>query len=414
MGRVIALSLAVLCLWADAGAQLPSFPDGVAAGDVTQGAAVIWTRAPGAGGLRIEYGTDPGLAGAQTAGPLYPDAATDYTVKVDLRDLQPGRRYAYRVRAGDTIGPAGTFVTPPAPDRPASLSLVWGADTYELFRPFHIFEAARSRTPDLFLFLGDTIYADLAPVRARTLEQYRQKYRTHRDDPSFQSFLASTATWAVWDDHEVANNFDSTHRRLAIGLQAFIEAWPIRTSPADPRRLYRSVRWGRSAEIFILDTRQYRSPNPSPDGPDKTMLGRAQKQWLLDGLVRSTATVKIIASSVPLRYHSRDSWEGYTTERDEILRFLHDRRIQPVLFLTADVHYAAWIRHPEGPYEAIAGPLGAFPARAAHAAGRPGVLWAETGRNNYGWLRLVDNRIMLEWRDDQDRLMHSVRIPAMP
>ncbi|MDR7486182.1 MAG: alkaline phosphatase D family protein [Armatimonadota bacterium] len=413
MGRILALTLTVLVSWAEGSAQVPSFPDGVAAGDVTQDAAVIWTRAPSAGGLRIEYSTDPGFADAQTAGPVYPDAATDYAVTVELRGLQPGRRYAYRVRAAHTIGPTGTFVTPPVPDRPASLSLVWGADTYELFRPFHIFEATRSRTPDLFLFLGDTIYADLAPVRARTLEQYRQKYRTHRDDPSLQAFLASTATWAVWDDHEVANNFDSTHPRLTIGLQAFIEAWPIRTDAADPRRLYRSVRWGR-AEIFILDTRQYRSPNPSPDGPDKTMLGRTQKQWLLDGLVRSTATVKIIASSVPLRYHGRDSWEGYTAERDEILRFLRDRRIQPVVFLTGDVHYAAWIRHPEGPYEAIAGPLGAFPARAAHAAGRPGVLWAATGRNNYGWLRLTGNRIMLEWRDDQDRLMQSAHVPATP
>jgi alkaline phosphatase D len=150
---------------------------------------------------------------------------------------------------------------------------------------------------------------------------------------------------------------------VETGLRAFREYWPIRTPPEAPGRLYRSFRWGRTVEFFILDARQYRTPAFRFDGPEKTMLGRAQKQWLLDGLARSDALVKVVVSTVPLRHHSGDSWEGYTFERNEILRFIADRRITNVIFLVGDVHYAALLRHPEGPYEAIAGPLAAILSR---------------------------------------------------
>ncbi len=215
----------------------------------------------------------------------------------------------------------------------------------------------------------------------------------------------------TWDDHEVANNFGSDHPRLATGLRAFLEYWPIRTPAGQPTRLYRSIRWGRTAEVFILDTRQYRSPWAAPDGPEKTMLGPAQKQWLLDGLQRSEATIKIVASTVALRYHGRDSWEGYARERNELLRFIQAQRIQNVIFLVADVHYAALVRHPEGLHEAIAGPLAAFPAGTARVDGRPGALWAATGKSNYGWIRMGLGEIVVGWWDDQDALMHQTRIP---
>jgi len=305
----------------------------------------------------------------------------------------------------------GSFVTAPAPGSEEPLSLLWGADTMDLFQPFRIFAAMRARGADLFLYLGDTVYADLGPRRATTLEEYRRAYSVNRADASLRAFLAETATWVTWDDHEVANNFDRTHPRLAVGRRAFVESWPVRLDPAQPTRLYRSVRWGRTAEIFILDTRQYRDRAADPDGPDKTMLGADQKQWLLDGLARSEAAVKVVASTVVLRYHGRDSWGGYGHERDELLRAIRDRGLGPVLFLAGDVHYAAWIRHAEGTQEAVAGPLAAIPARAAHMAGRPGVAWTAAGMFNYGWLRLAGGRARIGWYDEDNRPLHEVDVP---
>jgi alkaline phosphatase D len=392
------------------GAQADAFPHGVAAGDVTDAAAVVWTRTADAADVRVIYSLEPGFTGAQFVGPTRTDRAADYTLKAALSDLRPGQRYYYRAATPSVVGPSGSFVTAPARTADAPLVVVWGADTYENNMPFRIFQAMRARNADLFLFLGDTIYSDLGAVRAATLDEYRAKYRLHRDDPHLRGYLASTSTWVVWDDHEVENNFSGNHPRMSVGRQALLEYWPIRPHADDPRRLYRRVRWGRTAEIFILDTRQYRSPAAQPDGPAKTMLGAAQKQWLLDGLAQSEAAVKIVATSVILRYASGDSWAGYARERDEILGFVRDRRIANVVVLSADVHYAAAIRHAEGVFEGIAGPLAAFTGT-ARAAGRPGTLWAQAGKLNYGALAIQGETITMSWWDDQNAPLFETRLP---
>lgn len=411
MRRILLAVLLLLWSLGNVWAQGAVFPQGVAAGDVTEQSAIIWTRTDGPADLQVEYSTDPGFIGARMSAPLRTAGDADFTAKVELSSLQPGQRYTYRFVMGTTRGPAGTFVTPPAPASDAPVSLIWGADTSEENKPFRVFQGMRARNADLFLYLGDTVYTDFGAFRATTLDQYRQKYHINRDDPHLREYLRTVSTWVIWDDHEVENNFDSEHIRLEIGLRAFKEYWPIRISPDAPNRLYRSFRWGRTAEVFILDTRQYRSPAFRFDGPDKTMLGRAQKQWLLDGLARSDALVKVIASSVPLRYHGADSWEGYAFERNEILRFIAERRIPNVVFLVADVHYAALLHHPEGLYEAISGPLAAILNRTPRVAGRPETLWSAAGKFNYGWMRIARDGIVVEWRDDQDNLMHQARLP---
>ncbi len=392
-------------------AQGAAFPQGVAAGDATHQAAVVWTRTGAPASVQVEVATDAGFADARTVSASPATADGDYTVKVDLIGLQPARRHHYRFVTGAGRSPAGTFVTAPALNADAPVTLIWGADTSEEFKPFRVFAGMKARNADLFLYLGDTIYSDFGAFRATTLEQYRQKYQINRADSNLRDYLTTVSTWVIWDDHEVENNFDSEHIRLETGLRAFREYWPIRPAPEGPGRLYRSFHWGRTAEFFILDTRQYRSPIFRLDGPEKTMLGRAQKQWLLDGLARSQAAVKVIVSTVPLRHHSPDSWEGYAFERNDILRFIQERRIRTVLVLVGDVHYAALLRHPEGFYEAISGPLAAILSRTPRVEGRPETQWAFAGRFNYGWARISREEILLEWRDDQDALLHRARIP---
>jgi alkaline phosphatase D len=403
--------LLIASLTTGAAAQEAAFPDGIAVGDVVYNAATVWTRTQGPADVRIQYATNPGFAGARTAGPVHTGPGSDFTVKISLRNLRPGQRYYARPTSRGVRGPTASFVTPPPPGRAAPLTLIWGGDTIERRKPFRIFDTMRSRNADLFLYLGNTIYADRGIVRAVTLDEYRQEYRRNREDAALRACLATTAAWVIWNDHEVENNFNSAHPRLAMGRQAFLEYWPIRTSPAQPTRLYRSVRWGRTAELFVLDTRQYRSQQMQPDGPGKTMLGRAQKAWLLDALARSGAAVKLVASSVPLRYHSSDSWEGYAHERGELLRFIRDHRIRNVVFLSGDAHYAALLHHPEGVYEAIAGPLAATPAQSARARGKPATLWAAAGRSNYGAMHITGEQIVVEWWNSRDRLVYKARIP---
>ena len=103
---------------------------------------------------------------------------------------------------------------------------------------------------------------------------YRAKHRYNRADPAVQQLFRETSVYATWDDHEVANNFaGSLEPLMPVGRRAFRDYWGIEGPREEPDRLYRSVRWGRGLEVFMLDTRQYRSGNAEPDGPDKTMLG---------------------------------------------------------------------------------------------------------------------------------------------
>ena len=152
----------------------------------------------------------------------------------------------------------------------------------------------------------------------------------------------------------------------------------------DYDELYRKFRWGALLELFILDARQYRSPASMHDGPGKTMLGAAQRRWLIEAVSGSSAVWKVVVSSVPLsvptggRVH--DSWSnanaqgvpeehgsGYALERDAILRALRQRGVRNLVFLTGDAQHAELIRHQPAPewsfHEFIAGPLSAAPGR---------------------------------------------------
>jgi alkaline phosphatase D len=175
---------------------------------------------------------------------------------------------------------------------------------------------------------------------------------------------------------------------MPVGRQAFLDYWPIMPPVEEPSRLYRQVRWGKLAEIFILDTRQYRTPSSEIDGPQKSMLGERQRRWLIEGLAASDAVWKIIVSSVTLSVPtgriSRDGWangdidllpqgggSGYEHELLRIVQALADQRVKNLVWMTADVHHAEIIRHAPRPdltfFEFIAGPLSA-------SRGRPRVL----------------------------------------
>lgn len=389
------------------------FPHGIMVGDVTDGQALVWTRTNVVATVRVEYGM--GAALGEVTPPVRVVAGADFVAKFDLKGLQPATRYYYRAtaeagerRAGTLVG---TFRTAPAPGDTMDLTFAWGADTSERFKPFRIFDGIRTREPEFFLFLGDTAYTDI-DGSARTVDEYRAGHKRNREDDAFKRFARTTSIYAVWDDHEVANNFDRTHPRLPAGRQAFLEYWPIRQVSSEPARLYRSFRWGRLVEIFILDTRQYRSAASERESASKTMLGVAQKEWLKRELQRSDAVFKVIATSVPLKYHGPDSWEGYTTERQELVNFITQNAIRRVVFLTGDVHYAAVLRHREGFIEAIVGPLAMFINSRRPAAGEPETEFSFNGSFTYGLVKVTGNppQLLIEIYDVENSLLHRTTV----
>lgn len=390
------------------------FPHGIMVGDVTDTQALVWTRTSIPASVRIEYGTTQALGA--TAPPARAAADADNVVRIDLRGLRPATRYYYRATAeADEQRAAtlvGTFRTAPPAGEVENLAFAWGADTSERFKPFRIFEGIRAHDPDFFLFLGDTAYTD-TDGNARTVDEYRASYKRNREDEPFLRFARATSIYAIWDDHEVSNNFDRTHERLPVGRRVFFEYWPIRQDPSDPARLYRSFRWGRLVEVFILDTRQYRSPPFERDTVQKTLLGAAQKEWLKRGLVNSDAAFKVVATSVPLKYHGADSWEGYTAERQELFAFLTQHNIRRVVFLAGDVHYAAVLRYPEGFVEAIAGPLAMIINNRRRVAGEPETEFSFNASFTFGLVKVSGNplQLIIEIYDVENRLLHRTTVP---
>ncbi len=301
---------------------------GVVVGDVTPRSAVLWARGDHAGTLRVELSGGP----HRRIEKVRVKAADDWTGQVRLRGLKPARSYFYRVWFDPGGPPAlGSFRTPPGRTEAAPVRLAFGGDVAgqnvcrDAVEGFPILDTIRAWGPDVFVGLGDMIYADNACAAtglygnaqlagafgpAVDLESFWAHWRYNRADPASQRLLANTSYVGVWDDHEVINDFGPLTdvgtappyppglHLLPIGLRAFLDYTPVGSAP----RLYRSLRWGRHLELFVLDTRSYRDANSALDSPQKpkTMLGRKQIAWLRKGLARSDATWKVIVSSVPM------------------------------------------------------------------------------------------------------------------
>ncbi|HYE91305.1 MAG TPA: alkaline phosphatase D family protein [Terriglobales bacterium] len=357
-------------------AHAAAFSFGPASFDVTTSSALVWLRAEAPGRVHVEYGTHPEVDRVSTTPRFAAGADTDFTVALPVTRLRPDTEYFYRgvATAGTGLlkGAIGRFRT--APDRPRAFSFGWGGDMEAGLQPFALLERAAGL--DLFLMLGDTMYADVPKEQfSPTLTHYRFKHRENRLDAALQALLRTTPVAAVWDDHEVFNDFDRTYPAIADGLQAFREYWPTRA-----RTLYRRFAWGPLVEFFVLDCRSYRSPKGDADGPAKTMLGADQKAWLKTALADSRATFKVIGSSIPFLPPSRpDSWAGYATERAELVDFIRRERIRNVVVLSADIHMALdWEQ--DGISEFVSGPIAAvLHCRGAGAEDRKRE-WAKLGR----------------------------------
>jgi alkaline phosphatase D len=378
------------------------------------------------------------------------DASMDFTAKVSLGDLNPSTRYRYRVTQGAAI--EGEFVTAPSAGAAKPVSFLWSGDLGSRNRCRHvqdgypIFNGMARLRPDFFLFVGDTIYADhrcsgpdLVPgydFVATTLDEFRAKHRYNRSDPAVQEFFRATSVYAIWDDHEVRNDFaGSVEPLMPVGRRAFVDYWPILPPGEEPGRLYRKARWGKLLELFILDTRQYRSPNAEPDGPKKTMLGEAQRRWLIDGVAGSMATWKVVVSSVslslPTGRNARDSWSnanflgtpeedggGFAVERTAILKALSDRRVKNLLWIVADVHHAEMIRHAPWAgftfHELVAGPLSASPGRPRplDEGLNPLSLFGRGGEETFGGVTADQTGLTVTFYNRAGKPLFSRQLPA--
>ncbi len=385
---------------------LPVVDYGVASGDVGLDRALVWAHVDRPARMVVEYSTTDAFRRVQRVRGPMATPETGLTARVPLQRLPAGQQIHYRVSFEDArnsrvIGQpvAGMFRTASA--NPADVRLAWSADTVgqgwgidEARGGMRLFETMRQANPDVFINLGDTIYADqplqetvtlddgtiwrnlMTPAKAKvaeTLDEYRGAHLYNRLDAHYKRFAADVAQVTLWDDHEVRDNWfpqqeiprDARYTEKRVGVlaqrarRAFLEHYPIPLSTDGAGRVYRTVAYGPLVEIFALDMREYRGANS--DNVQTTLdassafMGSAQVRWLQERLAASKAVWKVIAADMPLSVvvsHAPHEFEavanddpgpplGRELEIAGLLRFIKQQQIRNVVWITADVHYCA-------------------------------------------------------------------------
>jgi alkaline phosphatase D len=377
------------------------FSLGVASGDPDADGMVLWTRlAPrpleGDGGMpnafvpvSWEVAEDEAMKKKVASGTHLATPQLGHSVHVELRGLKPDRWYWYRFRSGDAQSPIGRTRTLPAPETmPERLKFAFASCQNFEQGLFTAYEQMARDDVDLVFHLGDYIYEYEAgrngTVRTHlgseieSLSDYRIRHSQYRADPLLHGMHAMCPWFVTWDDHDFDNNCAadiSEERgvdtadyllRRANAYQAYYEMMPLRkrSLPRGPHlQLYRQAPFGRLANLFVLDTRQYRTDQPNGDrrsplnaaafDPSNSMLGSKQRNWLYRSLLESQGTWNVLAQQVMMGMvgfssndqtlgYSMDQWPGYAAERMQLIQFMAERRIANPVVLTGDIH-SNWI-----------------------------------------------------------------------
>lgn len=400
--------------WAQPRIADDPFGLGVASGSPDASSVVLWTRlvAPGleqAATVHWEVAHDERFGRIVRRGQADAVPELAHAVHVEADGLEPDRWYFYRFRVGAWVSPVGRTRTLPAPDAEVRrLRLAYASCNRWEHGWFSAYRHMRADQPDLVLFLGDYIYeyAEAANavrptdgVRTRTLQQYRDRHALHKGDADLQAMHRACPWICTWDDHEVHNDYsgglaDGGRRaaafveRRAAAYQAYYEHMPLRASvlvralrglqAGGEMRLYGEHRFGRLAQLCVLDARQYKDRQAcTPDGkggsavvdpagcpdwndPRRSLLGQAQEQWLDTRLARGGATWSVIGQQSlfgqrdlqpgPGRAFWNDGWDGYPQARRRVQAALRRHApANPVLF-GGDVH-ENWVGHVLADYD---------------------------------------------------------------
>ena len=399
------------------------FTLGIASGDPDPTSVVLWTRLapdPQAADfgipqvpvpVRWELSADDDFRRILCTGEALAMPADAHSVHVVADGLAPDSRYFYRFHAGEVTSPVGrTRTTPARGQKVESLRYVYAACQRFENGYYGAWRDAATSNPDLVLFLGDYIYEngrrpDLPRQHqdemAVDLGSYRRRYGLYKADPDLQAAHAAAPWMAVWDDHEVVNNYKAERapsmadreaflRRRAAGYKAWYEHMPVRPAmaPVGPdMKIYRAVEWGDLAKFQMVDARQYGTWTDWPKGgeavhivdsdrrrdPARSLLGADQERWLKSSLADSRATWNVLAQQFVMAELKRpdektgamgygdDGWDAFPATRERVVEMLS--QVSNPMVVGGDMHSfaASNLRlRPDGPVVAPAFVAGAI------------------------------------------------------
>ncbi|MDH5398413.1 MAG: alkaline phosphatase D family protein, partial [Cyclobacteriaceae bacterium] len=290
------------------------------------------------------------------------DQSKNFTKQWQLNDLKANTSYAVSIQArkdgnsdvSDTI--EGVFKTAPSSTdvEPINFTVVTGHDYNRRDDPENghkIYNSMMDEDLDFYVHTGDIEYYDKYNPWAMTEEMMRYKWDRLFALPFQRKFYANTTSYFIKDDHDVLS--DDSHPGMTYGTVSFERGLEIFDQEQFPSadKTYKTVRWGKDLQVWIVEGRRYRSKNTDPDGPDKTIWGEEQKQWLYSTLKESDATYKIIISATPIlgpdRSNKKDNHANvaFKQEGDEIREFIN--QFDNVFLAVGDRHWQ-YVSHLEG------------------------------------------------------------------
>ncbi len=379
------------------------FALGVASGYPNSDGFVIWTRliidpTRGDGGidpvrirLNWEVSADEKFSKVAANGLEYLVPAWAHSLRVEVKGLEPNRPYWYRFIAGNEVSPVGRTRTAPGhKDVPAKLRFAYASGQHFEQGYFNAYRHMLADEPDFIAFLGDYIHESSAKedvVRRHgsgdplSLADYRVRHSVYKSDPDLRAAHAAVPWMLTWNDHEVQQGYagdwsesgmspEQFMARRTAAYRAYFEHLPLRERMrpnGQAMRLYVQMAWGSLARFFLMDTRQYRSPQPCPpegkrgggnvvdvsackdlDDLQRTMLGAQQARWLEEALELSPARWNVLAQPLLMAQFDRksgrgrkawtDGWDGYPIARKRLLAFLQDKRTTNPVVISGGAH----------------------------------------------------------------------------
>jgi alkaline phosphatase D len=281
----------------------------------------------------------------------------DFTAVIPVEGLKPGTLYEYELRInGGRKAEGGRFRTFNPSGGPVKFQVGFGGGAGFTPQYERMWNTIAGRNLPAFLLLGDNVYID-NPTRP-AVQQYCYYRRQSRTE--YRNFIASAAIFAIWDDHDFTTNdagggpaIRKPEWKIPV-WRTFTYNWnnPYYGGGEKQPGCWFDFSIG-DVDFFMLDGRYYRD-KPRIENP--SMLGGAQKKWLFEKLKSSRATFKVLASPVPwalgAKPGSRDPWQGYREEREQIFSFLQTNRIDGVILIAADRHRSdAWKIERENGYD---------------------------------------------------------------
>ena len=287
-----------------------------------------------AGEVRLSWASEEGQG--DSSGWLPVDETRDFTRHWTIENLVPATSYAVKIESRDEDGTPGQvlkgkFRTAPAADHevPIKFVVVTCHDYPRRDTPdgHKIYTQIPKLEPDFFVHAGDIEYYDKPNPFATCLELARFKWNRLYGLPNLNRFHCNFASYFMKDDHDTTKNDawpgqsygDLTWQQ---GLDTFREQFPVLHDN------YRTIRWGKDLQIWMVEGRDFRSPNNMPDGPGKTIWGKEQKEWFFRTVRESDATFRILISPTPVvgpdRENKNDNHAnaGFTHEGNEIRQFI--------------------------------------------------------------------------------------------